>query len=173
MTIGWICLKTNRKRGSFALHPVFDACSWFYDIYTDLLENRISIGIPDDMSRELRSVFHDNLDDECDGWPEGVTWRKIYLQSVFCVRYSDAVLPRIKKDKPHKFGGYVSKRMIAAFEADEIDEIYNWLTKQEYDKLPESKQIKYSYYEWDEDDSDYQTYRTIHERISALLYWFS
>ena len=100
----WYNLNPIMKRhdGTLVLHPIFNSCSWFYEIWKDLEDYRIDVGIPEDMSPELRSVFHENLDDEYEGWPEGTTWRKIYERSVLCVRYSDAICPRVIKDRPHQ-----------------------------------------------------------------------
>lgn len=171
----WYNLNPMLKKhdGSFVLRPIYDASSMFFDICNDLEEERIGVGIPDDMSAELRATYHENLDEECNNWLKDATWRHVYDHSIFYIRYEDAIEPRIIKDRPHKYEGYVNKRIIASFEVNEIEAIYRWLTTEEYSALPEKEKAKYAYYQWDEEFDDYQVYRTIYERLCALLYWFS
>ena len=170
----WYSLNPMMKRhdGSFVLRPIYDDGSMFFNICNDLEEQRIDIGIPDDMSEELRSIYHKDLDEECKSWIQVKTWRQVYDQQIFCVRFSDTIDPRIKKDRPHKYEGYVNKRVIVDFAVNEIREIHSWLTSEEYTALPEKEKTKYSFYQWDEEFDEYQTYRTIYERLCALLYWF-
>ncbi len=159
--------------GSFVLHPVYEDTSAFFSVCNDLEEHQISVGIPDDMSPELRSIFHEDLEEECRSWMTDITWKHVYQQTIFCVRYGDAIAPRVIKDRPHRYEGYVTKRIIAAFEVNEINTIYNWLTNEEYRALPDNKKHEYSYYQWDDEFDEYLFYRTIYERLRALLDWFS
>ena len=117
-------------------------------------------------------MFHENLDETCEGWGSDTTWRKIYDQSVFCVRYSDTVGKRIIKEKEYKYEGYVRKRMVADFEIDEIEEIDNWLTYEEYRALSDKQKRAYQFYRWDEPYDEYGVYRIMYERLRAMLYWF-
>ena len=158
--------------GTLVVHPIYDACSSFFDICNDLETKRTDIGIPDDMSPELRSVFHDNLDEKCENWTPGTTWRNIYEQSMFSVKYSNTVGQRVIKDKPHKYEGYVSKRRIADFETHESEEIYEWLTQEEYSSLSDKEKKQYRFYQWNEPYDEYCVYRTIYERLNAMMYWF-
>ena len=142
----------------------FEACNFFED-------HKIDIGIPNNMSPELRSIFHENLDEPCEGWTKQ-TWRRVYEQSIFCVNYSNTIAQRVVKDRPYKYEGYVSKRTIAEFEVNEIDEIGTWLSPEEYNELPEKTKRQYRYYQWDEDFDEYSIFRAIYERLCAMLYWF-
>jgi len=170
----WYNFNPTMKKfdGTFVIQPIYDARSSFYEICMLLEEKMIGVGIPDDMSSELRSLFHDDLDDKCDEWFSEMKWRKYYEQSVFYVRYSNTIGERIIKDKPHKFEGYVRKRLIADFEANEIEEIGDWLTHEEYMALSEKEKMKYRFYQWDEPYDEYFVYRTIFERLNAMMYWF-
>jgi len=170
----WYSLNPTMKKpdGSFSVRPIYDSCSAFFEIYNDLEEKLVFRGIPDDMSPELRSLYHEDLDEKCEGWFSETTWRHVYEQSVFCVKYSNTVGRKIIKDRPHKYEGYVNKRTAADFETGEIEEIYEWLTPDEYKSLPEAEKKKYRYYEWDEPYDEYFVYRTVFERLSAMLYWF-
>ena len=170
----WYNLNPLMKKhdGSMVVRPIFDAASNFYDVFVDLESCRTEIGIPGDMSPELRSAFRDNLDEVCEGWDGKTTWRQIYERQIFCAPYSAAVAPKVIKDRPYKYSGYVNKRTIASFEVREIDEIGYWLTEEEYKALPDKEKKQYRYYQWNEDYDDYQTYRLIYERLCAMMYWF-
>ncbi|MBP5230105.1 MAG: hypothetical protein ILO68_00085 [Clostridia bacterium] len=170
----WYNLNPVMKKpdGSLAVRPIYDARSAFHEIYNDLECSRISVGIPDDMSPELRSLFHDNLDEPCDGWYPGKTWRAIYQQMIICVKYSNTIGKRVFPDRPYKYEGYVSKRAIADFEIGETERIVNWLSPEEYDALSDRAKKQYRFYQWNEPFDEYECYRTIYERLRAMLYWF-
>ena len=170
----WYNLNPMMKKydGTLAVRPIYDSGSLFFDICNNLEEHRIGIGIPDDMSPELRSVFHENLDETCEGWGSDTTWREGYEQSVFCVRYSDTIADRIIKEKEYKYEGYVRKRTVASFEVGDIEEINSWLTYEEYQALSYRQKRTYQFYRWDEPYDEYGIYRIIYERLRAMLYWF-
>ena len=80
---------------------------------------------------------------------------------------------RVKKDRPFRYQVYVLKCMLAAIEIGELEEIVNWLTKQEYDALSEDDKKDYAYFEWNEWGDWYGVYNDIVHRVDALLEWFS
>lgn len=170
----WYNLNPLMKKhdGTLVVRPIYDNGSFFFDICNDLEDHRIGVGIPDDMSPELRNVFHENLDETCEGWNDDTTWRKEYERAVFCVRYSDTIVKRIIKEKEYKYEGYVRKRTVADFEINEIEEIDNWLTYDEYQSLSDKQKRAYQFYRWDEPYDEYGVYRIIYERLRAMLYWF-
>jgi hypothetical protein len=43
------------------------------------------------------------------------------------VNFANAIVPKVNKDKPFKYEGYVLKRELAAFECYEIEEFSEWL----------------------------------------------
>ncbi len=162
----------RKHDGSWVLRPIYVGCSSFFEIYNYMEQNMTSFGIPEDMSPELRSVFHNDLDEPCGGYGEKTTWREVYERELFIVPYSKGIAPRVKRDRPHMFQGYVDKRSIIMYENDEIEEINCWLDSDEYAVLSGKEKRKYRFYEWDEPYSDYEVFRVIHERINAMLYWF-
>ena len=162
----------KKNDGTLTVRPIYDAGSSFFDICNDLECHRTDIGIPDNMSPELRAKFHKNLDEKCEYLFPDASWRHYYEQSVFCVKYDSAVGTRVIKDKPYKFEGYVSKRAIADFEVHETEEINYWLSPEEFEALPAREKKQYSFYQWNEPYDEYFDYRTIHERLCAMLYWF-
>jgi hypothetical protein len=170
----WYNLNPLMKKpdGSSSLRPIYVGCSSFFEIYNYMEQHRTSVGIPNDMSPELRAVFHKDLDETCDGWGSKTTWREIYERELFIVPFSKGVAPRVKRDRPHMFQGYVDRRSITMFEAEEIEEINCWLDGDEYAVLTEKEKRRYRFYEWDEPYSEYEVFRIIYERINAMLYWF-
>ena len=169
----WYNLNPLMKKhdGTTVLRPVYDCGSMFFEACNFFEDHIIGVGIPDDMSPELRGAFRENIDEPCDPVSKD-TWRQFYDQSLFCVNYSDTIEQRVIKDRPHKYEGYVSKRAIADFEVNETEEINSWLTREEYNDLPERQKRLYRFYQWDEDFDEYRIFRTIYERLCALLYWF-
>ena len=89
-------------------------------------------------------------------------------RSLFYVNFARAIAPRVKKDKPFKYEGYVLKRELAAFEIDEIDQFSEWLTSEEYTALSEKQKRQYQYYRWNDPYGDYWIYQTLSERIRTL-----
>lgn len=148
----WYNFNPTMKKhdGTLVVRPVYDNGSFFYNICTDFEKHRISVGIPDDISPELLSMFRDNYDEayeECDG---ETTWREMYEEHVFCVKYSGTIANNILKEKEYKYEGYVRKRTVADFEVGEIDEIDAWLTYEEYHTLSDKQKKAYRFYRWDE-----------------------
>ena len=102
----WYNLSPTMKRpdGTFSVEPIYWAQSSFFDVYNDLESHSIGWGIPDDMSKDMLTVFHENLDEVIEGWGK-MTWREHYRQSVFVVPYASSVADKIVKDRPFKYEG--------------------------------------------------------------------
>ena len=166
----WYCLCPYFKTGKENLktHSLFWAQSVFYDVYNDLEDYCQGRGIPDDMSEGLREIFPENLQDKMENWIGEITWGEFYERSLFYVNFARAIAPRVKKDKPFKYEGYVLKRELAAFEIDEIDQFSEWLTSDEYTALSEKQKRQYQYYRWNDPYGDYWIYQTLSERIRTL-----
>lgn len=66
----WYNLSPTMKRpdGTFSVEPIYWAQSSFFDVYNDLESHSIGWGIPDDMSKDMLTVFHENLDEVIEGW---------------------------------------------------------------------------------------------------------
>ena len=97
--------------------------------------------------------------------------REYYQHYAFTVK-CDVIADRIKKDKPYKYAGYVLKQTVAAYEIDDCDGIYDWLTSDEYKALSSERQREYQYYEWNDWGGWYGVFNTLYQRITALLDWF-
>ena len=156
--------------GDYRLIPIYTGNSSFYDVFLDLESNLLSRGLPEDLSLEVRSQFHTDLDEKTDFWMRDCTWREYYSQCVFSVSYRPYITDKIIRNRQFKFEGYVTKRTIAAFEAHDIECIPEWLSDAEYKALSEKSRRQYSFYQWNEYGDDYEIYSTIVRRIETLLY---
>ena len=156
--------------GDYRLIPIYTGNSSFYDVFLDLESNLLSRGLPDDLSLEVRSQFHTDLDEKTDFWTRDCTWREYYSQCVFSVSYRPFITDKIIRNRQFKFEGYVTKRTIAAFEAHDIECIPEWISDAEYKALSEKIRRQYSFYQWNEYGDDYEIYSTIVRRIETLLY---
>ena len=163
--------------GRFKTRPLFWAQSAFYEVNNDLQSHQCSYGIPDDMSEELRKVFYENLKEIVDDWYGDITWGKYYQQRLYSVNFAQAIVPRVRKDKPFKYEGYVTKKELASFECYEIEEFSEWLTDDEYKALTEKQKHQYVFHRWNDPFGDYKIYSDLSQRIwtlSALFqdaYW--
>lgn len=156
--------------GDYRLIPIYTGNSSFYDVFLDLESNLLSRGLPEDLSLEVRSQFHTDLDEKTDFWMRDCTWREYYSQCVFSVSYRPYITDKIIRNRQFKFEGYVTKRTIAAFEAHDIECVPEWLSDAEYKALSEKSRRQYSFYQWNEYGDDYEIYSTIVRRIDTLLY---
>lgn len=135
----WRCLSPflATPDGSFALAP--------------LMSGKSSIGLmlddvdcwhscPNDLSKEVRRVLWkrqdehgektDEIDDRCIEW--------FSLSDLTC--------------DPARFEheAYVPRESMNSFEIGEVDDIYWWLTPQEYGELPPEEKQGYTFYRWTE-----------------------
>lgn len=157
--------------GSFKMQSIMWAQSAFFDTYVELEECASYRGLPNDMSEDMKVLFHENLDDIYDSWTKDYTWKKHYQQSLFLVDFEKAVADKVKRNRPYKYEGYVSKYLIACYESGETDDITSWYTQQEYKDMPVEEQKEYAFYEWNNWGEEYGFYQTITTRVNALLYW--
>ena len=88
-------------------HSIFCAKSAFWEVSNYLEDYALGCGVPDDMSDGLREIFHEDLKETLDGWGGKITWESYYRSSMYYVNFAQAVLPKVNKDKPYKYEGYV------------------------------------------------------------------
>lgn len=79
-----------------------------------------------------------------------------------------AIVPKVNKDKPYKYEGFVLKKELAEFEVYEREEFSEWLTQDEYNALTEKQKRQYIFHRWNDSYGDYWIYRTIADRIWTL-----
>ncbi len=167
-----LCPYFRDKNGKAKTHNIFWAQSIFTEVYYHLCEYAIGRGVPEDMSEGLREIFHENLDDNVDGWYKSITWGDYYRSSLIYVNFANAIVPKVNKDKPFKYEGYVLKRELAAFECYEIEEFSEWLNEDEYQALSEKRRRQYVFHRWNDPYGEYGIFRTIANRIWMLCNLF-
>ena len=128
----------------------------------------LGCGVPEDMSEGLREIFHEDLQAEMENWGAPVTWERYYKNSLFYMNFEQALLPRVNKEKPFKYEGYVLKEELAEIEVYEREEFSEWLTQGEYDALSDNRKRQYVFHRWNEQYGEYWIFRTIAERVWAL-----
>lgn len=136
------------RDGVIKAYPIIDGKSFLSETYDKLRDDLYMRGRPADLSPELREIFNED-DDESYGY-FAETYKQHYDNSMFLVNYVKSVKNRVKKDRPFRYQGYVFKYSIAAYEIGEQEEIFDWLTRQEYDSLSEEEKKDYAYFEWNE-----------------------
>lgn len=166
-----LCPLIKTVMGDIEICPFLEGKSYLHDLVDDLSEYSYSVGVPEDVSDEIKSKFQP-LDEELDCLGKKITCREYYKSYVFVVKYVPAIKNRIIEERPHKYRGYVSKRTIADFEVREIESIGYWLTEQEYKNLTADEKKEYAWYEWNESDSTYALLYSLHKKIEMQFSWF-
>lgn len=162
----------TRDDGRIYVCPVVSGQSWLRDAYDELEEYKYSTGRPNDLSKELKTVFtHDNDEPLNDGYDKS-TYEDWYEQSIFLVNYGKSVKSRVKKDRKHRYQGYASKHSIANYEIGDCETINHWLSENEYEKLSPKQKLNYSYYEWSDWGDWYDVYNTIVTKLDSMLDYF-
>lgn len=147
---------------------IFWAQSVFWEVNNDLEGFAIGRGIPDDMSAGLREVFHEDLNEEVNDFFTTTTWSEYYKRNLYYVNFAQAIVPRVNKDKPFMYEGYVNKRTLAQYECYELEAISEWLTEDEYRALSDKRKKQYVFHRWNDYYGEYGIYRTIADRIWVL-----
>ena len=149
-------------------HSLFWAQSVFWEVSNYLEGYSLGCGVPEDMSEGLREIFHEDLQAEMENWGAPVTWERYYKNSLFYVNFEQALLPKVNKEKPFKYEGYVLKEELAEIEVYEREEFSEWLTQGEYENLSDKRKRQYVFHQWNEQYGEYWIFRTIAERVWAL-----
>lgn len=159
------------QEGNFDSAPLYWAQSVFSEVDNELRDCALECGLPEDASQEVLSKFHD-LDEMTDWWGKPMTYRDYYRGWIYAVDFNKAVVPKVVRDRPYKYRGYVFKHAIASFECCETNEIEHWLTKDEYEALSPDAQLEYAYYEWNNFFDEYAIYCEIKQKVEFLKEWF-
>lgn len=144
--------------------------SSFYEAFDEMNEDVWYQGYPDDLCQELNEFL--DLDKTIEYWGGNYKKRDAPYYTAYTVKYADAVKKRIVQNKPTKYEGYVDKKIKAAHQIGEIYEIDEWLDEKQYKELSSKEQLKYSYYEWDDELSWYPSFKKIERHINSMKYWF-
>lgn len=159
----------QRENGMLDVCPILEGQSWLRDAYEELEESLYAYGRPNDISKEVKTVFSHEDDEPYDPILHMDTYKDYYGQAIFLVNYGKSVKRRVKTDKPTRYKGYVTKVGLAAYEINEYESPGYWLTDEEYEKLSDREKKKYIYYEWDEPDDWYKAYNMLVKKVDCLL----
>ncbi len=168
-----LCPYFMNNKGETKTHSIFWAQSAFWEVNNYLEGYMIGRGIPEDMSDGLRAIFHEDLHEEIESWGGHITWEKYYESCIYYVNFDKAIVPKVNKDKPYKYEGFVLKKELAAFEVYEIEEFSEWLTQEEYNALTEKQKRQYIFHRWNDPYGEYWIYRTIADRVWTLASLFA
>lgn len=155
------------------LMPILSGRSRIKEAVDELEDSAYAHGRPVDLSKELRSVFHQGDEEDAGYGIPGWNYKKYYKQMMFIVNYGKTVKKRINIDKPTHYRGYVTKHQLANFEIGEIDNFSNWLTSSEYEKLTGEEKKEYTFFEWNTWGDWYGIYNELVQKIDVLLQFFN
>ncbi len=159
--------------GKYLTGAIYHAQSVFREVDEELSLYAVGKGVPLDMSDGLRQIFSEKLDEQVPNWWAPLTWAEYYKETLYYVDFGQAIKPKVKKDKPYKYEGYVQKQELANFEFGETDAFAYWLTEDEYVKLDEKEKRKFTFYRWNDPYGTYGIYVTLVEYISMLTTLFA
>lgn len=154
------------KKGECELTTVLEAQSAFREAYDWLQVKPCRVGLPEKLCDELYKVF---CTDETDPVLDK-SWEDYYKSSMKIYRFND-IKDLVKKDRPFKYQAYVTKEQMVSHECGEDDEIYSWLTKEEYEALSEEEKREYVYYEWNDPYGAYGGVSTLINNINSVIYF--
>lgn len=152
-----------KNEDQFILVPLLDNSSWFRDSF-DFINDKVSYtcGLPSKLCDELYKLF---------SFEENSFYKSkedYYSQCLYCYKFSD-ISPLLKKDKPYKYNGYISKETKASFECGEIEEINGWYSIEEYRSMNNEEKKEYVYYEWNNSGDAYSGVVELVNNVYALI----
>ena len=168
-----LCPYFRNNKGETKTNAIFWAQSVFWEVNNYLEDSMIGRGIPEDMSDGLREIFHEDLQEEMKNWGHPITWGKYYESCIYYVNFDKAVVPKVNKDKPYKYEGFVLKKELAEFEVYEREEFSEWLTQDEYNALTDKQKRQYIFHRWNDPYGEYWIYRIIADRVWTLASLFA
>ena len=168
-----LCPFFKNGKGEPRTSSIFWAQSIFSEVNYHLEDYILGRGIPEDMSEGLREIFHENLQDEVEGWLHTMTWEQYYRNTMYYVNFAQAILPKVNKDKPFKYEGFVLKKELAEYEVYEREEFSEWLTQGEYNALSDKQKRQYIFHQWNDQYGEYGIYRELADRIWTLKRLFA
>ena len=168
-----LCPYFRNNKGETKTNAIFWAQSVFWEVNNYLEDFMIGRGIPEDMSDGLREIFHEDLQEEIENWGGHITWGKYYESCIYYVNFDKAIVPKVNKDKPYKYEGFVLKKELAEFEVYEREEFSEWLTQDEYNALTDKQKRQYIFHRWNDPYGEYWIYRIIADRVWTLASLFA
>lgn len=107
--------------------------SCFFQTYNELEEQCYMHGRPNNLSEEMKKLFPEAEEDTVH-WGKS-TYKQHYGQYMIVVNFGKTVANRLLPNRDTRYQGYVYKPTIASWELQEIEGIYSWMTKEEFEKI--------------------------------------
>lgn len=154
----WHCINPKVTRMMPIEHPIMaptfhtDARLRFENAYMQLSDDGHSITI-DKISGNLRSAIMD--------------WRIPEDSVQFSVDYDNILKMLNASGKEHC--AFALRSEVAAFENDEADDIYDYVSVKEYRQMDDELKKAYKYYEWNDQSGAYRYYEEIQKEIASQL----
>lgn len=117
---------------------------------------------PNDLSDTLQELFPRHHEDD-------PSWQRYYDEACYTVPLQ-ALKDALPPEGIYQYHGVYHKDMIYAFERGETDELYESITPEEYQALPEEMRKCYQYYEWNSAWDWPRYFRMIIERANIRIH---
>lgn len=154
----WHCINGKVTRMMPIEHPIMaptfhtDARQHFEKAYLQLQDDGHRFDM-EDISENLQIAVTEWLNPE---------------DSVRIAVYYDDILKMLNATgKEHC--AFALRSEVAAFENDEADDIYEYVSAKEYRQMDEELRKAYQYYEWNDRSGAYRYYEEIHKQIASQL----
>ena len=145
----WECINTyGKKEDAYILQETYHNGSRTY--FSSTYNKMEALG---------RRATVDELSDEMQKWIGDSSDMGLCIVDVADMQKT---MPRSQKYEHH---GFVEKSVIFTHESEDFEEIYEWLSPDEYSELPEESRKCYSYYEWNDPMGWYRYFLDILERV--------
>ena len=151
----WYCINPKVTRMMPIEHPIIaptfhtDARQHFENAYQQLNDDGHSLSI----ENNLRSAIMD--------------WRIPEDSIQFSVDYDNILKMLNASGKEHC--AFALRSEVAAFENDETDDIYDYVSAKEYRQMDDELKKAYQYYEWNDRSGAYRYYEEIQKEIASQL----
>lgn len=154
----WYCINPKITRLMPIEHPIMvptfhtDARQSFEKAYRQLNDDGHGLNI-ENLSENLRSAIMD--------------WRLPEDSVKFAVDY-DSIL-KVLNTSSKEHCAFALRSEVAAFENDETDDIYDYVSAKEYRQMDEELKKAYQYYEWNDRSGAYRYYEELQKEIASQL----
>ena len=155
----WDCINNKIKdidKEKYGLATTYYSGSYSY--FKETYDKLETIGNPIDkneLSDELKEKYG--------------TEKLQYETLPLSVRWED-IKACIPSEKINEYHGYVNKNIISSYLIGEQEDIYDYISIDEYKKLSFEEQLLYDYFEWDDSQGWFKYFKEIIEHVKWQIY---
>ena len=143
--------------GNFRSSPLLQGRSYIREFLDHINEPR-TIKFPD-LAETTKKYIIEQTNEE---YREQLSSEKFDVYDFYT-----AIKPKHVREYQYEY--YAPRHSVAAFEAGEIEEIYDWLTRESYDELSPEEQKEYVFFKWTEPYGWYKTLTNVITRVEMRL----